>query len=118
MDIQARGRGLPLPNMLHDYSVARTTMALDRFQERIERVELVFTDLNGPRNAPAEACRIFVHLTGAPVVVVEARDNGFYAALARAVAKARHAVAQLLRRRRRKVDRRAPAFIAMERRQP
>jgi putative sigma-54 modulation protein len=98
--------------MLHDYSIARTMVALDQFQGRIQRVELVFTDLNGPRGGPAEACRIFVHLTGAPVVLVEARDNGFYAALGRAVAKASRAVAQALRRRRWKTARHEPLFAS------
>lgn len=100
MDIRIRGRRVPVSGMLHEYSTARITVALDRFAERVQRVEAVFTDLNGPRGGPAQAGRLFVHLTDGRLLVVEARETDFYAAIRRATEKARYAVAQAVGSRR------------------
>jgi len=82
--------------LLHDYSTSRTQVALDRFAGRLQRVEVVFTDLNGPRGGLAQACRLFVHLTDGRMLMVESRALDFYAALRRATEKASYAVAQAL----------------------
>ena len=96
MDIQVRGRGVPVSEMLHEYTTARIAVALDRFTRRLKRVEVVFTDLNGPRGGPAQASRLFIHLTDGRMLVVEARESDFYAALRRATEKGSYAVAQAL----------------------
>jgi len=82
--------------LLHDYTTARTVVALDRFAGRLQRVEVVFTDLNGPRGGLAQACRLFVHLTDGRKLMVESRESNFYAAVRRATEKASYAVAQAL----------------------
>lgn len=96
MDIRIRGRGVAVSEMLHEYATARITVALDRFARRVKRVEVVFTDLNGPRGGLAQAARLFVHLADGRMLVVETRETDFYAALRRATEKGSYAVAQAL----------------------
>lgn len=100
MDIQIRGRHVPVWGLLQDYSTTRIEVALDQFARRLQRVEVVFADLNGPRGGAAAACRVFVHLTDGRLLVVEARDTDFYAALRQAAEKASYRVGQALRPRR------------------
>jgi putative sigma-54 modulation protein len=97
MNISIRGRRVPVSPLLHDYSTARARTAFASLEGKVERVDVVFTDLNGPRGGRAQACRLFVRLWNHRTVIAEARELDFYSAVRRGTARARQAVGKALR---------------------
>jgi putative sigma-54 modulation protein len=96
MNISIRGRRVAVSPLLHDYSTHRAWTAFGSLEDKVERVDVVFTDLNGPRGGRAQACRLFVRLWNRRTVIAEARELDFYRAVRRGTARARHAVRQAL----------------------
>lgn len=80
MKLSMRGRNIGISDLLAEHVRERLALALRRFQGRIEHVEVVFTDLDGPRRGARQAaCRVVVDLGAGRRTMVEARDRHFYA---------------------------------------
>ena len=94
MQIDIHTRHLDDPAELRRDARARLTTAFARFAARIRRVRVVIEDVNGPRGGVDKRCRIEVDglAQGPPVFVADA-DQPF-AALGRAVERARRWVAR------------------------
>jgi hypothetical protein len=74
-------------------SVAR---AVEPFAGRVERVEVVLMDQNGPRKGPGHACQVFVRLIAGGAVMFASEDRDFYVASRRAATGAGRHLARVL----------------------
>ena len=100
MQIVIRGQNVPVSEALIAHGVERVTRAFRPFSSHISRVELVFVDLNGPKQGLGQACRATVDLLGGGHVRYEGRAANYYQALSQTVAgMARHIQRKLVRRR-------------------
>lgn len=98
MQIDIQSRGFSLTNALLGYSQRRVHFAMAYISGHINRVVIRLSDVNGPRGGADKCCHIHVGLAGIPDVVVEDTEVDMYAAIDRAIDRARRTVA-------RKVDR-------------
>ncbi|GJM23428.1 MAG: hypothetical protein DHS20C15_33430 [Planctomycetota bacterium] len=81
MKFEFRARGLKLSKALRDHVEARLHYALGRFGDRVRRVQVQFTDVNGPRGGEDIECRVLARLAPrGEIVVQELRGNPFAAA--------------------------------------
>jgi ribosomal subunit interface protein len=98
MQIDIQSRGFTLTNALLTYSQRRVHFAMAYISSHVNRVAIRLSDVNGPRGGADKCCRIKLALAGIPDVVVEDTEVDMYAAIDRAIDRARRTVA-------RKVDR-------------
>jgi hypothetical protein len=85
-------------NGFRDTVANRLTQALIRFSRRIDRVDVAITDENGPRGGIDKHCRIRVQMPGIQPFVSTAKDESSWAAVSRAVTRARRQVTTKLTR--------------------
>lgn len=78
----------------------RLQFALSRFSGRIQRVQVILEDQNGPRGGLDKSCRIVVRLNEGGDVVAEVADVNWEIAVDRATTRVGHTVARRLARRR------------------
>ena len=71
MQIDIRSRGFALTHALREYVERRLRFALVHAGDRVRRVAVRLTDVNGPRGGNDKRCRIQVTLNGFPTVVIE-----------------------------------------------
>jgi putative sigma-54 modulation protein len=60
-----------------------------RTQQKIRKVSVVFTDINGPKGGADKQCRVQLVLFGLPSVNVVCKQANFHKALARALSAAK-----------------------------
>lgn len=87
-----------LSEELREYVQHRLGLALDRFDRRVDRVQVRFEDVNGPRGGEDKICRIHVAGRGSWRLQVEGRGTTFYRAIDAAAGRARRSVAEILNR--------------------
>jgi ribosomal subunit interface protein len=87
-----------LSDALRDYVARRLDLALNRYDHRLERVQVRLDDINGPRGGIDKRCRL--HVVGRPSwrIHVEGAGPTCYDAIDAAGARARRSIAQLLDR--------------------
>ena len=78
----------------------RLQFALSRFSGRIQRVQVILEDQNGPRGGLDKSCRIVVRLKEDGDVVAEVADVNWEVAVDRATTRVGHTVARRIARRR------------------
>jgi ribosomal subunit interface protein len=102
MRVQIRGRGLEMTDALRNYTLSLLQVTLDRFRDRIERIEASVMDLNGPRGGIDKQCQLRAHLAQGGEVIARATDADSYGAVVRAVHRLRDRIARArtLRRKR------------------
>ncbi len=98
MQIDIQSRGFTLTDALLSYSQRRILFALTYCSGHINRVVIRLSDINGPRGGADKRCHVQIMLAGIPDVVIEDTEVDLYAAIDRAVDRARRTVV-------RKVDR-------------
>jgi len=98
MQIDIQSRGFTLTDALLSYSQRRILFALAYCSGHVNRVVIRLSDINGPRGGADKRCHVQIMLAGIPDVVVEDTEVDLYAAIDRAVDRARRTVV-------RKVDR-------------
>ncbi len=85
---------------LREYASHRLSLALRRFENRIRRVLVRISDLNGPRGGVDSKCSITVDLVDGRRIFVDATTAWPYASVTRAISRLHEAL-------RRKIDRTA-----------
>ncbi|MEZ6131272.1 MAG: HPF/RaiA family ribosome-associated protein [Planctomycetaceae bacterium] len=85
-------------NGFQDSVANRLMRALTRFSRRIDRVDVAITDENGSRGGIDKHCRIRVQMPGVEPFVATAKDESPWAAVSRAVERARRKVTTRLKR--------------------
>jgi ribosomal subunit interface protein len=112
MRIEIQARKLSLPGRLRRQTERRIRAALTRFDERIMRVSLWLSDVNGPRGGSDKNCQVQIVMPGKPDVVIDETRDNLYAAINRALERAGQTVVRRLDRKRRRVKR-APQIVPL-----
>jgi putative sigma-54 modulation protein len=101
MQLEIRGVNYELDDELKDHTARRLRFALGRFTDRVGRVTVHLSDVNGPRGGVDKRCRIAVALVPRGVAMVEGSDHDPFALVARAAKRVGQSVRRTLERRRR-----------------
>jgi ribosome-associated translation inhibitor RaiA len=96
MQIAIQARGFPLTDALKNHTHTRLGFTLSHAADRIRRVGIRLSDLNGPRGGVDKRCLIEVRLDGLPTVVIEDIQTDMYAAIDRAVGRAARTIMRRL----------------------
>lgn len=96
MNLDVRSLGFPCTTALSDHVERRLQFALIRHGNRIQRVVVRLGDENGPRGGLDKFCRIQVHLSDAPIVLINDIGPDLYAVIDRAAERAGRAVVKHL----------------------
>jgi putative sigma-54 modulation protein len=88
MLISIHSRGFPLTDAIADHVHKRLGFTLARGGNRVGRVVVRLSDLNGPRGGIDKRCLIEIRLDGLPAVVIEDVQSDLYTAIDRAVGRA------------------------------
>jgi len=99
MELRISDDGLVLTADQREFCERRLWFALSRFVLRIERVEAVFTDVNGPKGGRDVLCCLQVGLRGAQDVLVRDAGESVESVMAGAADRAARTVARRLQRR-------------------
>ena len=98
MLISISDRSGDLDEQLKELTERRILFALSRYDSRVERVEVVFEDENGPRGGIDKSCRVAVSMARGADVVVTNRDDQIARCISRAAERAGRAVARTVAR--------------------
>ncbi len=110
MDVQIKYHHTPEKKELNDHIEHRLSLALDRFERRIQRIVMHIYDMNGPRGGVDKRCMALVQLKPGGSVAFELRDTDMFCVVDR--------VADRLKERlRRELDRRRWTRMTLEDRQ-
>ena len=85
VDVIIHHRNVTPSKALEAHCRDRVARAVEPFAGRVDRVEVVLVDLNGPRKGPGHACRVFLRLTAGGALMFASQDRDFYRASSRAV---------------------------------
>ena len=96
VNVIIRHRNVTHSEALEAHCRQRVARAVEPFAGRVERVEVVLVDLNGPRKGPGHACRVFVRLAAGGGVMFASEDRDFYVASSRAATGAGRHLARVL----------------------
>jgi len=99
MELRIADDGMVLTSEQRDFCERRLRFALSRFALRIDRVEAVFTDVNGPKGGHDILCCLQVSLRGAQDVLVRDAGESVESVMAGAADRAARTVARRLQRR-------------------
>lgn len=105
MRVDIRNQHLQLDQGMQSSIERRLRFLLGRFGERISRVTVYLSDLNGPHGGLGKHCRIVVRLVRSGQIVVEDTDTDLGAVVERTADRVGKTVRRELERRR---DRMAP----------
>jgi ribosomal subunit interface protein len=105
MHIDIQARQLPLTRTLKRYTQLRIRFALTRFEERIQRVSMWLSDVNGPKGGRDKQCRLQVALAGKTSIVIEDTHENLYVAINRAIERAGHSLVRKLDRQQSRLQR-------------
>ncbi len=97
MQVEIRGKGLHVTDVLSTYIQRRLAFALGRFGRRVERVSVRVEDTNGPKGGIDKQCRVAVVVPHSRVAVIEARGSNIRLTIKRAIAKASRYIAGRLK---------------------
>ena len=111
IDIQARR--FSLTRALRNHAERRVRIGLTRFDERIMKVSLWLSDVNGPKGGSDKNCQVQIVIPGKPDVVVEETQANLYVAINRAIERAGQTVVRKLDRQRTRVKRSTTMFPSM-----
>jgi ribosomal subunit interface protein len=88
MHIDIQARQFSLTNALHDYTERRIRFALASVDNKVRRIVVRLSDINGPRGGADKRCHVQVVLSGMPDVVIEDTEADLYFAIDRATDRA------------------------------
>ncbi len=99
-----------LDDELRQLAERRLLFALSRFTSRVERIDLVVSDENGPRGGIDKACRLSVVLHHAPDVIISDKDSDIVKCISRVAERAGRSVSRTLAKLN-NFDRLRPVFV-------
>jgi putative sigma-54 modulation protein len=105
MKIEIQARQVSLTRGLRGYAEHRVRLALTRFDERIMKVSLWLTDVNGPKGGKDKNCQLQITMAGKPDVVIEETRENLYLAINIAIERAGQTVVRKLDRQRTRAKR-------------
>lgn len=99
MRLDIQGRGFPLTPALLEHVRRRLRFEVGWASDRVQKVTVRLTDLNGPRGGSDKCCRIRIAVPHA-AVVVEDVEGDLYVAISRAAGRAGRALSRRIARNR------------------
>lgn len=100
MRIDIHTQGFTLTPGLRDHVEKRLAYALSHGDDRITRLSVRLSDINGPRGGDDKRCLIEARLKQTAAVVIEDVEADLYVAIDRAAERAGRALSRRLERRR------------------
>ena len=101
MQIEIQARDFSLTQALRSHVERRLAFALSTRYDRIDRIWVRLSDVNGPRGGSDKCCQLHIVMPGqADIVIVDTQTN-MYVAIDRAADRAGRAVSRRLARLRR-----------------
>jgi putative sigma-54 modulation protein len=101
MLLNVLSRGVVLTDSMRAAMQRKLDFALDRFGDRLERVEVTIEDLNGPRGGVDKRVRLLLSGPVSRSVVIDERGDNVMAALSSAVHRASQVLGRMMERRNR-----------------
>lgn len=98
MRIEIQARGFALTQGLRAHVDRRLQFALSRFQDRLGRITVHLSDVNGPRGGVDKLCQLRLCVQGLPQIVVKDTEADLYIAVDRAAERAGRLLRCQLRR--------------------
>ncbi|MCU7843257.1 MAG: HPF/RaiA family ribosome-associated protein [Candidatus Thiodiazotropha sp. (ex Monitilora ramsayi)] len=84
MQIDIQARNFYLTEAIRDHTKRRLHFTLSCCKDRIQRVVVKLSDINGPRGGADKRCQVHVTLAALPDVLVEDIEADLYVAIDRA----------------------------------
>ena len=100
MQLQITSTNTRLTDALKSQVERRLRFAITRFTPTVGDVSVALSDESGPKGAPTKKCQIAVRLRPKGLVIVEAKDGTFDAAVGIAADRVSRSLARHLERRR------------------
>lgn len=98
MQIDIQSRSFSLTKALLTYTEQRLLFSMSYWSDHIDAVIVRLSDINGPRGGADKRCHVQIVIQGLPDIVVEDTECDLYAAIDRAMDRARRTVARKLDR--------------------
>lgn len=96
MQIAIQTHGFPLTGALEKHVQDRLRFTFSRVADRVRRVRISLSDINGPRGGVDKRCLIEARLDGLPSVVIQDLQSDMYIAIDRAAGRAARSVMRRL----------------------
>lgn len=100
MHVEVRATNFGLEAGVRQYIERRMMMSLDRYEGRLNRVEVTLTNLHGRHHVRELQCRVLALITHAQNVVVEQTESDLVKAVDLAAGRAKRTVRRQINRRR------------------
>ncbi len=81
MIVKIHTRGFPLSNALYDYTDAKVRLILGLYRNKLRRIDVFLTDVNGPKGGEDMRCKIKIKADGYPSIVVHETAEDLYNAI-------------------------------------
>ena len=98
MDFELHSKQVRITSRLRGHIEERLRSTVRRFRNRVGRIRVLLTDVNGPRGGEDIECHIHARLGGGGVVTIKEYGSDPYSAVARAAHRVRHQLARRLAR--------------------
>ncbi|MDB2704986.1 HPF/RaiA family ribosome-associated protein [Pseudomonadota bacterium] len=98
MQIDIQARSFTLTTALKEYAELKLKSSLSGCQDRLRRVVIRLSDINGPRGGEDKHCHIQVVLPGMSDVIIEDTEENMYSAIDKATDRASSAVTRKVSR--------------------
>ncbi|MFT6153226.1 MAG: ribosomal subunit interface protein [Bermanella sp.] len=105
MKVQVKARHFALTNELKQYVKRRLKFALGSRFDQVKRVEVMLSDINGPKGGEDKSCKILLKINGQTDVVVDDVQSHLYSAIDRAAGRASRTVSKRVTRLKHKAKR-------------
>ncbi|MEP7705058.1 HPF/RaiA family ribosome-associated protein [Paraglaciecola sp. 25GB23A] len=89
MQLNIHAQNLNISEQLKEEFGQRIKGIFDRTQQKIRKVRVIFTDVNGPKGGEDKQCRVQLVLFGLPTVNVVSKQANLHKALAHALSVAK-----------------------------
>ncbi|MFK7734239.1 MAG: HPF/RaiA family ribosome-associated protein [Pseudomonadales bacterium] len=100
MSIQIQAHGFELSEPLEQYTLARIRKGLGRRLDRVSKLRVGLSDINGPKGGADKRCQIHIALPRRKDVVVEEVQEDMYGAIDSAMRRARQTLGRRLSKQR------------------
>jgi putative sigma-54 modulation protein len=96
VNIDIRTKNLELTPSLKNHIQRRLAFALGAREDQIQRVQVMLSDVNGPRGGEDKRCRVLIRLRGLKDIVIEDCQSEMRTAIDRTAARASQTLARKL----------------------
>jgi ribosome-associated translation inhibitor RaiA len=96
MKVDIRAKNIDLSPTLREYIQRRIGFALGARETQIQKIQVMLSDINGPKGGSDKRCRILLRLSGLKDIVIEDVQSELRVAIDRAASRASHTVSRRL----------------------